>query len=106
MSETITNPTTNGWGGARPGAGRPRKLITPSPKKTYAVERAGKNTPHGPIVSNVVVLPDGKRRPGITTGGSLSQFERAWVYVGVRKSDGLVKIGMTGNVPQRCRQLG
>lgn len=94
-----------GFGGPQPGSGRPRKIIQPVPSKTFAVHE-GKNTPRGPIVRKVVVTPAGKQNQGITTGGSLSQFERAWVYVGVRKSDGLVKIGMSGNVPQRCRQLG
>jgi hypothetical protein len=104
------DPKKNGWGGirsnsggARPGSGRPKKPFVPGPVKAYA-KFIGKNTPRGPVIPRVVVMPDGKIKQGITTSGALSQFERAWVYVGVRK-DGLVKIGMSGNVSQRCAQL-
>lgn len=96
---------SHGFGGRQPGSGRPRNPITPTPKRIFAAHD-GKSTPRGPVVSKMVVTPEGKRRPGITTTGALSQFERAWVYVGVRKSDSLVKVGMSGNVPQRCSQLG
>lgn len=93
--------TKNGWGGKRSGSGRPPSAAK---AKLYAT-KLGRGTPAGPVVTRMVRWPDGKWRPGIKTSGSLSQFEHAWVYVGVRK-DGLVKIGMSGNVPQRCAQLG
>lgn len=126
IPETTEPKKRNGWGGARansggarkgaggaransggyrPGSGPKKKIKPPKQRESFALHE-GKSTPRGPVVSKMVTTSDGKRRPGITTTGALSQFESAWVYVGVRKSDGFVKIGMSGNVPQRCSQLG
>ena len=117
MTPTETPPKAkNGWGGARansggaransggarPGSGRPRKskpdaIFPPVP------QYAGKS-------SVALVRPYGVKLRydatvgHITTGGSLTHFDRAWVYVAML-GDGRFKIGMSSNLPQRCKQL-
>lgn len=117
QNDAPTPPKKNGWGGARansggprknaggprpnsggkrPGAGRPRKPKPVEPPQFVCVDGVARNTPYGPKF----------RRDGFNSSGSLSQFERAWVYVAVRPADDMVKVGMSGNVPQRMQQLG
>jgi hypothetical protein len=87
----------SGWGGARPGAGRSRKIKpTVLPEKVYTKDGL-RVTPH------TVKMP--RIHGDITTGGALGHYEHASVYVAVR-SDGCVKVGMTTDVHRRCRELG
>jgi len=114
MTPTETPPKAkNGWGGARANSGgaransgRPRKSKPECKPKTIALPAplyAGKSSvaiakPYG------VKLRYHATVGHVTTGGSLTDFSRAWVYVAMMQ-DGQFKIGMSSNLPQRCKQL-
>jgi len=119
LSESINNPLTSGeipagqpknWGGKRHGAGRKRKVRPPP---------TGPSEPqflHSPKVIDRVDFSKGgsgllslarcpKQRGKLITSGSIGEASCAFIYIG-RKSDSVLKIGMTTRPEARCRELG